>query len=78
MKTLLPWLGALVIGVGLAFASVANGHAAPAQSLLPGLESITDGNITPISCRRYRHCHSRCVRRVWGVCRKRVRYCHRC
>ena len=70
MKTLLPWLGTLVVGVGLAFASVPNGHAAPAQSLLPGLERITDGNITPISCRS--------VRRVWGVCRKRVRYCHRC
>jgi hypothetical protein len=79
MKKLLPWLGAVAVAAGLTFACAASSQAAPAQSALPSLESIDDGAITPIHCRRYRHCHDRCVRRWAGVCRKRVtKYCHRC
>ena len=57
MKTLLPWLGAVAVAAGLAFTSAPSSQAAPAQSALPSLESIDDGVITPIHCRRYRHCH---------------------
>lgn len=79
MKKLLPWLGAVAVAAELTFASAPSSQAAPAQSALPGLESIDDGAITPIHCRRYRHCHDRCVRRWAGICRKRVtKYCHRC
>ena len=80
MKNVLPWLGTVAVAAGLIFASAPSGQAAPAQSALPGVQSIDDGAITPIHCRRYRHCHDRCVRRnVFGVCRKRVtNYCHRC
>jgi hypothetical protein len=78
MQKLLPWVGALALGAGLLFAPALSSHAAPVQSMLPGLENSEDASVTPIHCRRYRHCHSRCVRRAFGICRKRVRYCHRC
>jgi len=80
MKKLLPWLGAVAVAAGLTFACASSSQAAPAQSALPGLESIDNGAITPIHCRRHRHCHDRCVRRnVFGVCRRLVTdYCHRC
>jgi hypothetical protein len=78
MKTLLPWLGAVAVAASLAVAAGPSSQAAPAQSALPNLEKI-DGGATPIHCRRYRHCHDRCVRRWAGICRKRVtEYCHRC
>jgi hypothetical protein len=79
MKKVLPWLGAVALVAGLTVASAPTSQAAPAQSVLPGIESIDDAAITPIHCRRYRHCHDRCVRRWAGTCRKRVtKYCHRC
>jgi hypothetical protein len=47
MKPLLAWVGALALAAGLLFAAVPSSHAAPAQSLLPGLESNEDATITP-------------------------------
>jgi|SoiMethySBSTD1v2_1073268.scaffolds.fasta_scaffold1997721_2 hypothetical protein len=45
MKPLLPWVGAPALGAGLLFAAAPSSHAAPAQSLLPGLESNEDAPI---------------------------------
>jgi hypothetical protein len=69
MPMLWPSAGALALGAGLLFAPSLSSHAAPAQWMLPGLGKSEDANLTPIHCRRYRHCHSRCVRRVFGICR---------
>jgi hypothetical protein len=46
MKPLLAWVGALALGAGLLYAAAPSSHGAPAQSLLPGLESNEEGTIT--------------------------------
>ena len=78
MKRLLTYAGALAVGAGLAFAVAGSSHAAPAQSLLPGLAG-TEPAVTQVDCRRYRHCHRYCSKRtILGICLKHRTYCHRC
>ena len=51
MPKSLPWLAALGLGIGLAITPIVSGQAAPAQSMLPGLESASDADVSPMHCR---------------------------
>ena len=50
MQKSLPWLAALGLGIGLAITPLVSGQAA-AQSMLPGLESASDADVSPMQCR---------------------------
>jgi hypothetical protein len=63
----------------LAFGGAAQAAPAGNMTQLPNLTPLPVESVQPIDCRRYRHCHSRCVRRgLFGKCRRRTEYCHRC
>ncbi len=74
----------LLAGLALASALWALGGSAqanPAANMtpLPNLAPLSTQEVEPIHCRRYRHCHSHCVRRgMFGKCRRWVQRCHRC
>ena len=74
VKRALSILGGLTVAAGMAaFAGPAN--ASPAQSALPGLESL-DESTTLAQLRR--RCHRVCVKRSkWGRCRAWRTRCHR-
>lgn len=63
----------------LALGGPAQANPAGNMTPLPNLAPLSADSVEPIDCRRYRHCHSRCVRRgLFGKCRRRVESCHRC
>jgi hypothetical protein len=68
-------VGALVIATGLAMSSVGTAQAAPINPA--AVASQNAGSlVTPVHCRRYRHCHRRCW---WRNGRRHCRrFCHRC
>jgi hypothetical protein len=77
MKKAFACVGAVVLAAGVALAMTSRSEAAPAQSMLPGLETL-GSVVTTVDCRRYRHCHTRCTKRKLGICVRSHRYCHRC
>jgi hypothetical protein len=79
MSKLRSFLTVLALAVGVVFAIAHKTDAAPAQSLLPALQSVDGSAQTQIDCRRYRHCHFYCRwRDDRGRCRARYRFCHTC
>ena len=78
VKELLAYLGAVAIAGCLTFAAAGTTQASPAlgTAALPQMQSLPESDVTPVHCRRYRHCHTRCWRhRGHRHCR---RSCHRC
>lgn len=73
-------LAVLAVSSGM-MAFAASTQAGPSSNMtpLPELTPLTAEPLAePVHCRRYYHCHTRCVRWRWGKCRRSVRTCHRC
>ena len=78
MKKLLAYSSALATAALLAFIIVSAGATMPTSAAMPipNLKNYTLSEVTPVHCRRYRHCHNRCWGPWWD--RRCGRRCHRC
>jgi hypothetical protein len=78
MKKILASVGALASAALLAFILTTAVETTPAQAalLVPNLKTYVDTTVTPVHCRRNRHCHQRCWGPWWD--RRCRRWCHRC
>lgn len=79
MKTLKVLASASLLPIVLGMAAVAPAGAAPASpaqlKLLTWNQSV---KLQTVHCRRFIHVHRRCVLWRGGICRRWVRYRHRC
>lgn len=79
MKTATYFASAAILPIMMGMATLVPASATPASptqlKLLAGNQSA---NVQTVHCRRFVHVHRRCV--VWraGVCRRWVKYRHRC
>jgi len=73
-------LAVLALSSGLlALGGAAQAGPAANMTPLPNLAPLSADAAQPVDCRRYRHCHTRCVRRgLFNKCRRTATYCHRC
>jgi hypothetical protein len=70
------WLVAgVVIAIGIAMTAVGTAQAAPIAPAAAASQAA-GSLVTPVHCRRYRHCHRRCWWR--NGFRRCGRFCHRC
>lgn len=67
----------LLIMMGMAHLSAA-AAAAPAPAQLKLLFGDQSTNLQTVHCRRFVHVHRRCTLWRGGICRRWVRYTHRC
>jgi hypothetical protein len=65
-------LSGAVLAAGVAFAVAGTANAAPAQSALPGLETLAGTSVVEQARRR---CWRTCVRRKLGICYRWRRHC---
>lgn len=75
MRKLMLGLGAAAltaIVISLVAATPSEAGTATTAAGLPAIETRAGSDLTPVHCRRYRHCHR--WRGRWGW----RRYCHRC
>ncbi|MFM1814072.1 MAG: hypothetical protein RLZ98_767 [Pseudomonadota bacterium] len=77
VSTVLASAAILPIMIGMAQLAPA-AAAAPAPTQLKFLFGNQNANVQTVHCRRFVHVHRRCTLWRGGVCRRWIKYTHRC